>query len=79
MAPAAYVSSAADTAITPEVAATVGHKWLGDSREAAGEVEPSTPVLAALTADLQVVVFWPWSRSRGGANLPRDARPARSP
>ena len=59
---AAYVSSAAGTAITPEVAATVGHKWLGDSREAAGEVEPSTSVLAALAADLQVVVFWPTTR-----------------
>lgn len=40
--------------ITPEVVATVWHKWFGNSRgETAGEVESPTPAMAALAADLQ--------------------------
>lgn len=42
--------------ITPEVVATVWHKWFGDSHgETAGEVEPATTKMAALAADLQVI------------------------
>lgn len=47
---------AAGTPITPEVVATVWHKWFGDSQgETAGEPEPPTPAMAVLAADLQVI------------------------
>lgn len=40
--------------ITPEVVAAVWHEWFGDSDgETAGEVEPATPAMKALVADLQ--------------------------
>lgn len=42
--------------ITPEIIATVWHTWLGDSRGyTKGEVEPATPAMEALAADLQVI------------------------
>jgi hypothetical protein len=41
---------AAGELITPEVVATVWHKWFG---ETAGKVEPPTPAMEALAADLQ--------------------------
>jgi hypothetical protein len=42
--------------ITPEVVATVWHKWFGDSfGETAGEPEPATPAMSALAADLHAV------------------------
>jgi hypothetical protein len=42
--------------ITPEVVATVWHKWFGTSYgDPTGEVEPPTPAMAALAADLQEV------------------------
>lgn len=43
---------AARTPITPEVVATVWHKWFGDS---SGEPEPPTPGMTALAADLQAL------------------------
>lgn len=47
---------AAGTTITPEVVATVWHKWFGDSRgETTGEVEPPTSAMTALAADLQAI------------------------
>ncbi|PVZ52596.1 hypothetical protein [Arthrobacter sp. H-02-3] len=47
---------AAGEPITPAVAATVWHKWFGDSRgETAGEVEPPTSAMTALAADLQAM------------------------
>lgn len=43
-------------AITPEVVATVCHKWFGNSEgDSTGEPEPPTPAMAALAADLQEV------------------------
>ena len=43
-------------AITPEVVATVWHKWFGNSEgDSTGEPEPATPAMAALAADLQEV------------------------
>ncbi|GAP53702.1 hypothetical protein AHiyo6_02670 [Arthrobacter sp. Hiyo6] len=43
-------------AITPEVVATVWHKWFGDSfGETTGESEPPTAGMAALAADLQAI------------------------
>ncbi|CAI3798215.1 CPBP family intramembrane glutamic endopeptidase [Pseudarthrobacter sp. MM222] len=42
--------------MTPEVVATVWHKWFGDSAgEATGEVEPPTPAMHGLAADLQTL------------------------
>jgi hypothetical protein len=42
--------------ISPEVVATVWHKWFGDSfGETAGEPEPPTPGMTALAADLQTI------------------------
>lgn len=47
---------AVGTPITPEVVATVWHKWFGDSAgETAGEVEPPTPGMTALAADLRAL------------------------
>jgi hypothetical protein len=44
----------AGTSITPEVVATVWHKWFGDSfGDSTGEPEPATPTMAALAVDLQ--------------------------
>lgn len=43
----------AGTPITPEVVATVWHKWFGDSQgETTGEHEPPTSGMTALAADL---------------------------
>ncbi|MET1156392.1 hypothetical protein [Arthrobacter sp.] len=48
--------STAGGAITPEVVATVWHKWFGTSYgDATGEVEPPTLAMAALAADLHEV------------------------
>jgi hypothetical protein len=45
---------AAGTPITPDVVATVWHKWFGDTAgETTGEPEPPTPAMEALAADLQ--------------------------
>jgi hypothetical protein len=45
---------AAGTPITPEVVASVLHKWFGDSQgDSTGEPEPPTPAMTALAADLQ--------------------------
>lgn len=42
--------------VTPEVVATVWHKWFGDSQgNSAGEPEPPTPAMAALAVELQDV------------------------
>ncbi|WP_306917112.1 MULTISPECIES: hypothetical protein [unclassified Arthrobacter] len=42
--------------ITPDVVATVWHRWFGNSAgEAAGEPEPPTPAMEALAADFQAV------------------------
>ena len=42
--------------ITPEIVATVWHKWSGDSLDnTKGEPERATPAMAALAADLQEV------------------------
>lgn len=47
---------AAGTTITPEVVATVWHKWFGDSQgNTGGEPEPATAAMAALAGDLQVI------------------------
>lgn len=47
---------AAGELITPEVVATVSHKWFGyGTEEAAGEPDQPTPVMEALAADLQAV------------------------
>ncbi|AOT04339.1 hypothetical protein [Arthrobacter sp. U41] len=47
---------AAGTPITPEVVATVWHKWFGDRMGGtAGEPEPPTSGLVALAADLQAL------------------------
>lgn len=44
------------TTITPEVVATVWHKWFGDSfGETARQPEPPTPAMVALAADLQAL------------------------
>ena len=46
----------AGTPITPEVVATVWHKWFGDSQgNTDGEPEPATSGMEALAADLQVI------------------------
>ncbi|MGO4807439.1 hypothetical protein AB4089_20230 [Arthrobacter sp. 2MCAF15] len=46
----------AGTPITPEVVATVWHKWFGDSQgETTGEPEPPTSGMTALAADLQAI------------------------
>lgn len=43
-------------AITPEVVATIWHKWFGDSPGGtATEVEPATPAMEALAVDLAVL------------------------
>lgn len=53
---------AAGTSITPDVVATVWHKWFGDSLgEAAGEPEPPTSAMEALAADLKVLQAGPAS------------------
>jgi hypothetical protein len=47
---------AAGETITPEVVATVWHKWFGTSYgDPAGVVEPATPGMEALATDLQSV------------------------
>ena len=47
---------AAGETITPEVVATVWHKWFGDSLgETMGEPEPPTSGMEALAADLQAI------------------------
>lgn len=44
----------AGTPITPEVVASVWHKWFGNSQgDSTGEPEPPTPAMTALAADLQ--------------------------
>jgi hypothetical protein len=46
----------AGTPITPEVVATVWHKWFGDSQgDTAAEPEPPTSAMSALATDLQGV------------------------
>ncbi|MET1156207.1 hypothetical protein [Arthrobacter sp.] len=46
----------AGTPITPEVVATVWHKWFGDSQgNTDGEPEPASSGMEALAADLQVI------------------------
>lgn len=43
-------------AITPEVVATVWHKWFEDSwGHTTSKVEPATPAMEALAADLQAI------------------------
>jgi hypothetical protein len=47
---------AARETITPEVVATVWHKWFGDSfGETAGQPAPPTSAMVALAADLQAI------------------------
>lgn len=46
----------AGTPITPEVVATVWHKWFGDSLgNSNGEIEPPTSGMSALAVDLEAV------------------------
>jgi hypothetical protein len=46
----------AGTPITPDVVATVWHKWFGDSQgDSTGEPEPATAAMEALSTDLQGV------------------------
>jgi hypothetical protein len=46
----------AGTPITPDVVATVWHKWFGDSQgDTASEPEPPTSAMVALATDLQDV------------------------
>lgn len=46
--------------IAPEVVATIWHKWFGTSDGGtAGVVEPATPEMQALAADLQVLQVTP--------------------